>query len=98
MTREQAINYLKSSGFSDEQIDDIEKGLGCIEWHPYPQEKPTEEGYHLCTVTDCPYRVHTFWYIDAEDGFGERLNGWEITAWAELPKPYEEGADDEDSA
>lgn len=69
-------------------------GLKATDWHPYPKEKPTEEGYYLCTVTDCPYRVHTFWYIDEDDGFGERLNGWKITAWAELPESYK--GDDEE--
>lgn len=98
MNRTQAINYLRSSGFSDAQIEAIKEGLGCIEWHPYPQEKPTEEGSYLVTIR-----------MFCRDGFDEEYERrfvqmdvfdlgyfWKagVVAWAELPKPYEEGAEE----
>lgn len=65
-----------------------------IEWHPYPQEKPTEEGIYLVTLENIlgdrnvrvlEFKSKTFW----------TASQWSsVVAWAELPKPYEEGAEE----
>lgn len=39
MTREQAINYLKSSGFSDEQIKAIKDAFTCDKCSMYDPER-----------------------------------------------------------
>lgn len=60
-------------------------------WHQFPKEKPTEEyGYYLVTVAD--REAHEaiwsdgFYWDDEYDG--SRID--EVTAWAEMPRPYEE--------
>lgn len=66
----------------------------CIVWHPYPQEKPTREGeYYLVTaLRGGEHQVCTAWWIDESYRFGIFTD--RVTAWAELPKPYEEGAEE----
>lgn len=63
-----------------------------VEWHPYPKEKPTEERYYLVTaLRGGEHQVCTAWWIDETYRFGVFTD--RVEAWAELPKPYEEGAD-----
>lgn len=64
------------------------------EWHPYPKEKPTrEDEYYLVTaLRGGEYHVCTTWWIDETYCFGVCTDS--VTAWAELPKPYEEGAEE----
>lgn len=61
-----------------------------IVWHPYPKEKPRPGNEYLITykgfVTGSPY-VHICNYYAG--GFSSAS----VTAWAEIPKPYEEGAE-----
>lgn len=70
------------------------RGMETIKWHPYPKEKPTEEGTYLVTMKyedkEEAY-VTTSVFIWAYDCF---CGGRFVTAWAELPKPYEEGAEE----
>lgn len=60
-----------------------------IEWHPYPKEKPKKYDEYLV-------KVHKGWNLFTYRTFWipERNAFWEfsinITAWAELPKPYKE--------
>lgn len=78
---------------SEEDRDKIMRNLKGIEWHPYPKEKPTEDAkYVLVTIYEGEKRVRTTWWIDDAIRFG--VEDEVITAWAELPKPYEEGADE----
>ena len=73
-----------------------------IEWHPYPQEKPSDERELLVTYIETSYygarreiRIACYdgtWYEPQEC-----LRVDDVTAWAELPKPYEEGDDNADS-
>ena len=49
MTKEEAINYLRSSGFSDAQIEAIKEGFGCIEWIPVTERLPEKRGRYLVT-------------------------------------------------
>lgn len=95
MTHEEAIGFLQESGWlqdHDRQIYEQGKRDG-IEWHPYPQEKPTREGeYYLVTaLRGGEHQVCTAWWIDESYRFGVFTD--RVEAWAELPKPYEEGAD-----
>lgn len=61
-----------------------------IVWHPYPKEMPNEvDRWYIVTYTN---RVGFGYFTDELEWATEG-----ITAWAELPKPYEEGAEDEDS-
>ena len=92
MTREEAVGFLQESGWlqdHDRQIYEQGKRDG-IKWHPYPKEKPTEESEKYMVTTDCGevenrWRYYTFWVRATS----------KVVAWAELPKPYEEGADNE---
>ena len=63
-----------------------------IVWHPYPKEKPKVANWYLVTLDyeDMDNFVSKkFW-----DGKTDLI--WDCCiAWAELPKPYEEGADNE---
>ena len=58
-----------------------------ITWHPYPQEKPTENGQYIITGFDeikfvCSTMYHTeFGWSFLKDDM--------VIAWAELPKAYE---------
>lgn len=96
MTHEEAVGYLQESGWlkdHDRQI--YEQGQrDAIKWHPYPQDKPKESNDVLITkrgiVRIASMQGH-IWVI-AEDGKCVDDSG--ITAWAELPKPYEEGAEE----
>ena len=99
MTHEEAVGYLQESGWlqdHDRQIYEQGKRDG-IEWHPYPQEKPKESNDVLITkrgiVRIASMRMNGKIWVIAEDGKCVDDSG--ITAWAELPKPYEEGASNE---
>ena len=60
-----------------------------IIWHPYPQEKPKEEGYYLTTVRVAwtNYIETDFYYINKKHAYFSYSNPF-VTAWAELPTPY----------
>jgi len=69
----------------------------CTEWHPYPKEKPKVDGdynvtvkYSKCTATAYYETENDEWRSD--NGF--YVSNRCITAWAELPEPYEEGAEE----
>lgn len=63
-----------------------------IEWHPYPRRKPTDEyGYYLVTIAD--REVHEAIWSDGfywDDGDLCECRIEDVTAWAEMPGPYEE--------
>lgn len=59
-----------------------------VEWHPYPKEKPTKESKKYMVTTDCGEVENRWWYYT----FWVRATS-KVVAWAELPKPYEEGAE-----
>ena len=59
-------------------------------WHPYPNEIPSNNGYYLTTLI---YKRKK--YIETRSWFLERKEFDEeddenIIAWAEMPEPYEE--------
>ena len=94
MTREEAVGFLQESGWlqdHDRQIYEQGKVDG-IKWHPFPKDKPKVANWYLVTLDyeDMDNFVSKiFW-----DGKTDLI--WDCCiAWAELPKPYEEGADNE---
>ena len=107
MTREEAIKGLKYlveyDDYGSLHTDEIKMAIQALQeqivWHPYPKEKPTEDGRYLVTIR-----------MFCRDGFDEEYERrfvqedvfdlgyfWKagVIAWAELPKPYEEGVDNE---
>ena len=68
-----------------------------IEWHPYPEEKPSAtDAYYLVTTNyGGKLKVMTSWWIDSQYRFGVVED--RVLAWAELPEPYrrenEDGTD-----
>lgn len=65
-----------------------------VDWHPYPKEKPQNEGNYLVSFRDSidgDFEVMS--YIDIKISWfdGESFNwyGSCIVAWAELPEPYQ---------
>ena len=63
-----------------------------VEWHPYPQERPTEDKFYLVTIkykrtskVDIWDSVNGYFYIE-----GVLYDGNEVIAWAEMPGPYKE--------
>lgn len=73
--------------FSD-MLDTLEPS-----WHPYPDEKPTEDGAYLITR----YTKHGGIFIDIDSWISEYEmfdstedipSSMKVLAWMELPKPY----------
>lgn len=66
---------------------------GCVKWHPYPEEKPTDWKEYIVTLknTKCTTSAN----YDPEDDEWRGNDDFYIpnnciSAWLELPKPYEE--------
>ncbi len=71
-----------------------------VDWHPYPKEKPKDDGYYIVTIN--PFLnsypvVSDFWksmtVCDEDFSKTETVSFWEryggqVLAWAELPEPY----------
>lgn len=65
-----------------------------IQWHPYPQEKPNDDREVLVTFREKFIEIATYIkeysvFIDSR----ECMYIDRVTAWAELPKPYDGGAE-----
>lgn len=58
-----------------------------ITWHRFPSSKPTEMGFYLCTVVFGDEREVREIYFDSDIFI---FDEGKITAWAELPEPFEE--------
>lgn len=101
MCKEREIGYM--CAIDDCFVTAIEDPSECplqesneVVWHPFPKEKPNEDGDYLVTIQwnipkGEPYRVvgNASWM-----GFGWDMSDTEILAWSELPRPYEEVSDD----
>ena len=90
------LDHLKYKGaITEKEYDKLLRNLKGIEWHPYPQEKPSDGYYNVtlkyskCTATAYYNTENDEWH--GGNGFGFYVPNRCITAWAELPKPYEEG-------
>lgn len=106
MNREQAINYLRSSGMSNEQIESVCEGLGCLEerphgerWIPVSVQEPDVGGMYFVTAKDVRGYIGTDIARRVSDNVwtfgGEELPCVEIIAWQPLPKPYKEAENEE---
>lgn len=58
----------------------------CIVWHPYPKETPNDVGEYLVTI-DGKVTVEDATYYGYSGTYQFDTNN--VTAWAELPNPYE---------
>ena len=58
-----------------------------VERHPYPKEKPKKNNKYLVSVKIKKRSSSDAFYWDELLGFGERLNEI-VSAWAEMPEPY----------
>lgn len=69
-------------------------------WHKYPEELPPGDGHYLITAHDYGDTIEHPWievdFFDKDAGRFLLLDwdgtdkGWCVTAWAELPEPYQE--------
>lgn len=58
-----------------------------VDWHQYPQEKPSKSGDFLVTVKKIEGEIVMIrFYTDWGEKFN--FNDKQILAWAELPQPY----------
>lgn len=77
-----------------------------IVWHPYPKEKPNVPTTDKASFGEY-YTVYDFLVTQKLTGgvshvitsvyFNGAFKANDVTAWAELPKPYEEVDDDENT-
>lgn len=71
MTRQQAINYLRSSGFTDEQMKDVVDALSNPVWHECfdddPASFPDDERNVLVSFSNFSLSIIGQWRAD-EDG------------------------------
>ena len=65
-----------------------------IKWHPYPKENPPRDDMSVLVTfyMNEQYHVAICYWCDIIIGFGTVRDC--IFAWAELPKPYEGGAEE----
>jgi hypothetical protein len=79
------VEYIERLEAEIEQLKDVNR------WIPVSERMPNEEGKYLgtCQVGDHKPVTLVFWYSEGrtEDEVGE-IEG--ITAWRELPEPYQE--------
>lgn len=82
-----------------EELEEAEQRLkdSIIDWHPYPEEKPDTDRDCLITTDNFQpgiYGVEVGWLGESGWHSGDELYyDDEVTAWAELPKPYEKGTE-----
>ena len=68
-----------------------------FKWHPYPLEKPQKNGrYFVTRMRKVDFDIWNIVTIGTKDD-SHWVYGGLITAWAEIPEPYKEGTEDEDS-
>ena len=92
ITKEDWENWLKmKEEYSHRHLSNIpepsakkESRYAVIKWNPYPQEKPPKEGLYLITLKFGNTKEVSMGYL-TKDIYSNTL-----TAWAELPKPYED--------
>lgn len=85
---------LRSKRIKQWEHDKLLRNLKGIEWHPYPQEKPSEYGRYIVTVRTFHNNEEKTFFVTF-DAF-ELGYFWQsgVIAWAELPEPYKEANDE----
>ena len=92
ITKEDWEKWLKSKEeYSDKRLSNMpetptkkENKYAVIEWHPYPQEKPSKDGLFLVTHRFGNKKEVAMAYITKD------INSNNLIAWAEIPEPYED--------
>lgn len=77
----------------DEDSDDCPlKEANEVVWHPFPKERPNENGDYLVTIRWKIAKGETYLTVGNASwmGYGWDMLDTEILAWSELPEPYKE--------
>ena len=104
MNKKQALDYLRSSGFSEEQIETIVKALQSMnpqskvgEWISVEDKMPEKGEKVLCTLDDEFYdegEIKILYLTNSYSGEMMWVDGYigtenyDVCAWMPLPKPY----------
>lgn len=62
-----------------------------INWHPYPEEKPKDDGRYLVTLKSLDGRLNVIedYYNELYDKWTtSNCYDWNVIAWADKPEPY----------
>ena len=105
MTRENAIIYLRSSGYSEEQIDTVIKALKFPRWITVSEKMPTITDFYLIQYSRkiCHDEMAVAFY-SVEEAESDENYTWEfkpfadckeVIAWMPLPNPYKESENHE---
>ena len=94
MTREEAINYLRSSGMTEEQIDSVAVAFE-QRWIPVSERLPEIHQKVLLFLRSLDvvvgFRAETEPYFYCQGDYIEPQN---VLAWMPLPEPYKEESED----
>lgn len=75
---------------TEKERDKILRNLKGIEWHQYPNEVPTENGFYLATLENV-IGNRIVRVLEFKDKIFFTASRWSnVISWADLPKPYEE--------
>ena len=92
---------LRSKRIKQWEHDKLLRNLKGIEWHPFPQEKPSETECYIVTVktnwlpnfsTEAFYNATQNQWYEANTSYS--IASPQVIAWAELPEPYKEANDE----
>ena len=89
MNREQAINYLRSSGMSEEQIRTIEDAFK-PGWIPVSERLPDEEGEYTACFDDGYITTLTYGMVIDRMDWELWADAGEVIAWMPLPEAHKE--------
>lgn len=75
---------------TEKERDKILRNLKGIEWHQYPNEVPTENGFYLATLENV-IGNRVVRVLEFKDKTFFTASRWSnVISWTDLPKPYEE--------
>lgn len=85
-------HLLYKSAITVDQYDKILRNLKGTEWHPYPKETPSYVGRYIVQRKDGTIEISDCEYYGYSGTYQFDTNN--VIAWAYLPDPYEEGAEE----